>query len=650
MRPETDLIRKPLTLKNLQATAILLFLSVSSYPQLKQSDSTKSVLHPLIINAETDQLKIPLFSPFPSNLNKPVQSVTVNDRTSVFYDSLKSRASKTLVTKELADILITYHKPVAEKVIRGSSEAIFKGYSGKKIRNIKVSRLEVFGTSLQQPDDFNPNKLERILNKTHFNTNESIIRKNLLFSTGDSVSPLVLSDNERILRQLPFIDDARIVVEQVPDSDNEVDIRVITKDVYSLGGDLSFNGVVSGLASVYDRNIFGMGHEFGIDIPWDTRLSDSPGFGVKYLINNIRKSFLNLDLYFYDGLGRKTYGFDLTRNLVSSSTKYAGGISIRQMYTSRKLDSMIFPAPVKYNLQDYWLLRSFMINPVSVSRLIIGARYTNNNVFDHPFITSDSYYNLQKYKMFMGSVSFSVQKFYKTNLVYGYGRTEDLPYGGMINVTMGRELNEFKERTYLGGTLSVGESIRNLGYFYSSAGLAAFLNSGRSEQGMLLLRTNFISNLIYAGKYKIRNFVNIDYTRGFDRYSDEYLSFNHVSGFSGLSGDSISGGQRLTISLESVLFSPMNFYGFRFALFGFIDNGFLFRSYESLRNSEFFSGVGLGIRIRNDNLVLNTLQIRLGFYPYLPVNSSARNLIISGQQLLKPLNFEPGPPSIIPFR
>jgi hypothetical protein len=648
MKPEKYFTGKLHFLKKLPVSGAVMFLCVSAFGQQIQKNSHDSV-KVIIKAAEINLLKIPSFSPEYVNKSHIVPPCSTNfDRASLFYDTLKVRASRTLVTRKLYDFLITSRNPPTEKQISASSEAGFKRYSGKRIRNITINRLEVFGSSLQRPDDFSPNKLEKILNKTHFNTNETIIRKNLLFNTGDSVSPLVLSDNERILRQLPFINDARIIVETI--SENEVDIRVLTKDVYSLGADLSFHGIKSGSASVFDKNIFGMGHEFGVEVPWNSRLYDSPGFGVKYLINNIGKSFLNLDLYYYDGLGKKTYGFDLIRNLVSSKTKYAGGISIREMNTSEKLDSMIIPAPVKYNLQDYWLLRSFLVDPVSVSRVIIGARYTNNNVFIHPFISSDSYHNLQKYKLFLGSIGFSVQKFYKTNLIYGYGRTEDLPYGGMINLTFGREINEFKTRNYLGGSLSIGKSVKNIGYFYSSAGLSAFFNDQNTEQGMFMFRTNYISNLLYLGRYKIRNFVNIDYTRGFDRYSDEYLSFNHENGFSGFRNDSINGGQRLTLSLESVLFSPINFYGFRFAFFGFLDTGLLFGSNENVENSDFFCGAGLGIRIRNDNLVLNTLQIRLSFYPYLPVNSDASNLMISGQQLLRPVNFEPGAPTILPYR
>jgi hypothetical protein len=282
--------------------------------------------------------------------------------------------------------------------------------------------------------------------------------------------------------------------------------------------------------------------------------------------------------------------------------------------------------------------------------LILGARYTNNNVFDHPSILPDSYYSLQKYKLFLGSVSLSVQKFYKTNLIYSYGRTEDLPYGGLLNFTFGRELNEFKKRTYYGTSISIGKSFKQFGYLYGSAGFATFLKGSKTEQGMLSVSADFISNLTYFGRYRIRNFINADFTRGFDRYSDELLFLTNENGFYGFRNDSLGAEQRLSVHLESVVFSPANFYGFRFAVFGFADLGFLFWTNEYLTNADYLSAIGLGLRIRNDNLIFNTLQIRIGFYPDLPLHSSVNHVMISGEQLLRPKNFEPGPPALIPFR
>jgi len=71
------------------------------------------------------------------------------------------------------------------------------------------------------------------------------------------------------------------------------------------------------------------------------------------------------------------------------------------------------------------------------------------------------------------------------------------------------------------------------------------------------------------------------------------------------------------------------------------------------KNPDSYSGlasIGVGIRIRNDNLLFNTLQIRLVYYPDPPSYSKVSNVIVSGEQLLKPTNFDPGPPSIIFYR
>jgi hypothetical protein len=310
---------------------------------------------------------------------------------------------------------------------------------------------------------------------------------------------------------------------------------------------------------------------------------------------------------------------------------------------------MTVPEPLKYNLQDYWLSRSFLIDRESVIRLIFGARYTNNNVFDRPLILPDSYHYLQKYRMFLGSATISMQKYYKTNLIYGYGRTEDIPYGGLITLTAGKEINEFSDRFYAGIYAATGHSLRPIGYFYTSAGFSTFFG-GTAKQGMLLLRTSYFSNLLYLGNFKMRNFLMVDYTRGFDRNIDEFLIFNRDNGFSGFRNDSVGGAQRLSVSIESVLFSPVNLYGFRFAFFAFADLGYLFGTNEFVRQGEVLSSIGLGIRIRNDNLVFNTFQIRLGFYPNLPPYSRVSYLTVSGEQLLKPNNFDPGPPTVFPYR
>ncbi len=117
-----------------------------------------------------------------------------------------------------------------------------------------------------------------------------------------------------------------------------------------------------------------------------------------------------------------------------------------------------------------------------------------------------------------------------------------------------------------------------------------------------------------------------------------------------LANDSVNGTQRLTLSLESVLFSPINLYGFRFAFFGFADFSFLSATNQIVGNGYSLSSIGVGIRIRNDNLVFNTFQLRIGYFPNYPPYSTISPVTVSGEQLLHPANFDPGPPSVIPYR
>jgi hypothetical protein len=555
-----------------------------------------------------------------------IHSIDSSNIRPVFLDSLKSRSSNNRLMKKLYHFVVIQPNPVNGAGFTGKSEEGFVIYSGVKIRRIEIRRLDVFGTNINNPVDAKEQGINNILNKSHVNTNEKIIRKNLLFAEGDTISPLKLSENERILRQLPFIDDARIIV--VPVSENEADITVLTKDVYSLGAAFSYKGLKKGSASVFEKNLFGTGHELGIDIPYDSSLPGSPGIGVHYRVNNIAKSFINLNGYYLNGLGKETYGFSLSRKLVSAETKYAAGISVLQMYTTEDLDTLPVPQPLEYNLQDYWLQRSFFILP-------------------------DSHYNLQNYKLFLASAAFSVQKFYKTRLIYSYGRAEDIPYGGLIRFTAGKEYNEFnkyRERTYLGSEIAIGNSLKTIGYFYASAGIAAFVNGSQARQGLLTADLNYFSNLIPAGKSMIRNFFYLNYTRGFDRNIDEHLLYNTENGFAGFRNDSICGNRRLTMSVETVIFSPANLYGFKFAFFGFADLAFLSGKTNPSGTKSTLSGVGIGIRLRNDNLVFNTLQIRIGFFPNPPEYSNINHIIVSGEQLLKPPGFDCGPPAVIPYR
>jgi hypothetical protein len=75
------------------------------------------------------------------------------------------------------------------------------------------------------------------------------------------IEPQVLADNERIIRSLRYIEDARIHVIPEPNNKEVVDILIITKDEFSLGIGADFNGFDNIRLNLYEGNFLGIGHD-----------------------------------------------------------------------------------------------------------------------------------------------------------------------------------------------------------------------------------------------------------------------------------------------------------------------------------------------------------------------------------------------------
>lgn len=587
-----------------------------------------------------------IFTPGP---DLKAQEVTPNDTLSrAFYDSLKVRAEKRRITSLLYDMIIVRPSPPGSAREKMKNTSVYDAYEGRVIRSMKIIRLNAFGSNIDNPIENDPSKAEKLLNSSYTKTKKFILNKYLLFREGDTVSSLRMADNERLLRELPFVDDARIMI--VALDSIFADVAVIIREKYPYGAEVRLDDVKSGLIRAYDKNFAGMGHELTLTMPYDFNEFPYPGFGAKYSVKNIAGSFSNLDLEFSDGLGTTVMGGVFSRSFVTSETKYAWSASMMLTNTSEDLDTMLLAVPLRFTFQDYWLSRSFMLDRNTVTRLIFSGRYIHNNVFSRPEIDDFSYYRLQNYQLVTGSVAISSQRFINTSLIYSYGRTEDIPYGYMVELLGGREKNEFKWRTYAGLKMSYGNIFTRIGYIYGGASISTFYNHGRTEQGMMQASFRYFTPLMHAGRSKVRTFVNLYYTRGFNRYTDEFLYLRNSDFVRGFRNDSITGETRLAFSLEPVLLINKALVGFRFALFAFADIGLL--APGGFTNGGYYTvpAIGAGIRIRNDQLVLNTLQIRFAWYPNTPPYSEGNWVAVDGIVRLKPPKFEPEPPGVLPFR
>ena len=133
--------------------------------------------------------------------------------------------------------------------------------------------------------------LFRIANHLHIRTKRSAIQARLLFRSGDKYSARQLAETERALRLLTYVYDAHIV--PVHYADGKVDVRVITKDVWTLSPGISLGragGTNATSFRLQDSNFFGWGktvqisHESTVDRTSDTvAWSDPNVFGSRWI-------------------------------------------------------------------------------------------------------------------------------------------------------------------------------------------------------------------------------------------------------------------------------------------------------------------------------------------------------------------------------
>lgn len=585
-----------------------------------------------------------------------IVNTSPNEKTIKFYKNLKERFYKTKVTRGLYDLLFTDPVDAGEQVAvedAEKSENPYIPFAGKIIGNIRIKKLNVFGTNIDDTTRQVDSWIVKTGNNLHVDTRRRVIRKNLLIKKGNLLNPLQLADNERLLRDLPFIQDARIILEPRDKNSDTVDIVVVTKDIWSISADFSPNGFTGGRLQLDDRNILGFGHEF--DNYFYLRPDESQVWGYEgiYRIPNLYGTFITSELRYSNTYYNKIYGFRLYREFITPETKYAGGIEISNQELRREIfqeDSTILQFPFKFNLQDFWFGRSFSLSDSDNRRpqITVAARYTRKEFTERPLVEADTNRDYHSNNFVLGSIGYSRREYYKGHYIYGFGRTEDIPEGGLVEITAGVEYGEFHNRYYTGLRLSKGKILPSKGFVYGQVNLGGFLRNGSYEQGILNIRANGFSELYHIKKYSLRQFLKLEYTRGLRRFKEEYITINDDRGIRGLSSIFLRGNNKLMANVETLVFTPLQPVGFQFAFFVFADVALISKE-SPIFQGDFYSGFGLGLRVRNDNLTFNTFQIRLGYYPKVPINTSSLDLNISGTASGRQDDFQMESPAVILF-
>lgn len=539
---------------------------------------------------------------------------------SEFYNKVNYTADKNFFSRQLYPLIFKKpQKGLPSDVVSETDSIPYQAAEGKIIRSIRIYKSEVFGSSIFDTAIVSDNSIDKALNKIHFNTHDAVIRNYLRVQEGDRLSPVLLSDNERIIRQSALFEDARFMVSSTSDSDS-VDLVLVIKDVFPLGFDILIRNANSSRIKLFNRNILGFGHQ--LEQSFELNTIDKPSFYMSegaYKVRNIKSSFTDAKLIWQTKPEIRKIGIELSKPFISPETKLGGGINIQEC-SAGNIPGISNPATrIDYTIYDLWSGYSTIINRYKLpnaerSVFAVTGRYYNINYHHKPPVVLESNLPAVTINRYIASLSLVRSGYYLDNMVFSFGRTEDIPTGHLAQLTMGYETSLLADRYYMGIKLLSGQKIQKGGFIYSWFESGGYLTKNKFDDGIVAIGSEYISKLLKAGSYRLRSFGYLSYTSGINRSSIEELKINEGGYQKTYQNFYLTGDQRLKARFETVIFTPYYLFGFRFAAYSFVEAAMVAPSGKFILTSPVYPAIGLGFRIKNENLVFSTFQFGLIWY------------------------------------
>jgi hypothetical protein len=525
--------------------------------------------------------------------------------------------------QDLAEVERNGQEPVLEPSDRG-----FLPFAGKPIRRIRVRNFDVFGASIDDTTLAGSSRLARFANHLNFQTRQTTIRQNLFFREGDPVDPFRLAESERILRDLAYIGDARIVAAPAPGVGDSVDVLILVKETWTLRFSQSLKEGNRMKVTLAERNLLGLGHQVSAAGMLAPHATSRSGFDAHYAVSNLHGTFVSGMVEYVRLPDQEISSFAFSRELISPILRYAGGLNL--MRTSITVpDSTPFSADNSSELIDLWAGRSVhhWYSRKDAGRagiLFLSGRVRHLKFTRRPPVTPSTFSQYHDLDHLLGSLSYIHSSYYRTNLLFNFGRTENVPYGFLARITYGLADQEFTRTNYGSATLAAGEKLARLGYGVGEFRVGGYPGSGTIAQGVIRARTLWFSNLLPVGGFRLRQFTRVEYATGIHRFTDDSINFTGDGGIRGVTYDNtVTGGKRLLLNLETVAFTPWRVRGVTIAVFTFADLDFIGVGGRSILGQKHYAGLGLGVRLHKDAFGIGPVQLRFAWYPVLPIHHRA---------------------------
>jgi outer membrane protein assembly factor BamA len=308
--------------------------------------------------------------------------------------------------------------------------------AGAVIGNIDIDIRNVF-----DKDDPRENSgLYKLADRLHVRTRRSAIQAQLLFKTGDRYRAQRLAETERNLRALQYIYDAHVV--PVRFADGKVDVKVITKDVWTLDPSISFGragGKNSASTSLSDSNFLGFGKSIEVG---KSRTVDRTSNGVDYSDPNVLGSRWMSNLSYVDSSDGEQRTLLAAQPFYSLDTRWSATVFAQ---TFDRTVSRYFLGNIYDQFNDnertYQLsggISSGLVDGWS-KRLLFGLYYDRNEFLPTPMTTLPAKPLPAARTLAYPFVGFDIlqDNYKKAGDENQIGKTEDLYFGTEVTAEVG---------------------------------------------------------------------------------------------------------------------------------------------------------------------------------------------------------------------
>jgi len=508
----------------------------------------------------------------------------------------------------------------------------FLKYNGRTIRSVEIFPLG-FDQNIDDTLVVKHNIAIRVANALHKNTRTSIIRNYLFFKAGDKFLPLLASDNESFLRNQPFLQDARIIVVDDDNSKDSIDIVVLTRDVFSIAASVNAN-TTRARSELREENVGGSGSEISLSGILDKARTPQVGIGGEFIIRNIKGSFLNWTTGFNtfqpafnsDRYEESVSYTRLEKPLVNRYSQWTGALDLSYTKTANDyIDDSLYRSDFQYRYSNIDVWAGYNIGYKTKKgretdkrlRHFVAAR-SFYRYFDRAPLKYDSTYKYDYANIngLLFSYNLYKQNFYRTNYLYAFGRNEDVPTGLSASLIAGWTNKNDRRRPYYGFEFE-GNSFSKKGIFSSyKFRLGGYFRHGKFEDVTFLTSIDHFTRLRKLSlKWFNRNFVSFSFTRQLNVSLDNPLFLKSDFGLPYFRSGIIESDERLTVKFETDFYNTNKIFGFRCAPFLFGDFSFLKPTNMPFNQLDGFSALGGGLRVRNENLVFGTIELKGFYYP-----------------------------------